>query len=59
MIVPGFASQGTTAAHSTATEVAIRPGYAAMGLGRDHDPATSAPAPAAAQQAGLVLGAPW
>jgi hypothetical protein len=59
MIVPGFASPGTAAAHSTATEVAIRPGYAATGLGCDRDPATSAPGSAAAQQAGLVLGAPW
>jgi ribose transport system substrate-binding protein len=50
-----FANQGTTAEHNTAIENAIHGGYAAIDLGCDFDPSTSAPAIAQAQKAGIVV----
>jgi ABC-type sugar transport system substrate-binding protein len=50
-----FANQGTTAEHNTAIENAIHEGYAAIDLGCDFDPSTSAPAIAQAQKAGIVV----
>jgi ABC-type sugar transport system substrate-binding protein len=50
-----FANQGTTAEHNTAIENAIHQGYAAISMGCDFDPSTSAPAIAQAEKAGIAV----
>jgi ABC-type sugar transport system substrate-binding protein len=50
-----FANQGTTAEHNTAIENAIHQGYAAISMGCDFDPSTSAPAIAQAEKAGIAI----
>ena len=56
MVPTIFNNTGTTAEHNTAIENAIHQGYAAIIMGCAMDPSTSAPAIAAAQKAGLVVG---
>ena len=56
MVPTIFNNQGSPAEHNTAIQNAIHQGYAAVIMGCAMDPSQNAPAIAAAQKAGLVVG---